>query len=171
VYALRLRSTNPVSGFEKSEIYAYWDDVHIFGANVISGDMEPDSAITDWRLRIVGPYKASRRSNKVRSAKRTLVGLMGLGKTANTNDHADWKQDVSFGPVAPVVQVSGSDLSWSALSGAVGYKVLRSSESGRGFVEVADVSGTSYSAAAGYYVVVAYNSNGAESTWSGEVSV
>ncbi len=66
------------------------------------------------------------------------------------------------------------ELNWDGVTGAVGYKVYRSEQSGSGYIEIANVTsgrtffdtgltnGTTY-----YYVVTAYN--GAESPYSNEV--
>ncbi len=69
------------------------------------------------------------------------------------------------------------DLSWSSVSGAVGYNVYRSTTSGSGYVKIngsSPVSGTSYKdkntvpGTTYYYVVTSVNSKGQESAYSKE---
>ncbi len=73
-------------------------------------------------------------------------------------------------PAAPVLSgtpgpVSAS-LSWTAVTGATSYNVLRSTTSGSGYVQIANVTGTTYSDASlvfgttYYYVVQAVNAFG-----------
>ncbi len=71
------------------------------------------------------------------------------------------------------------DLSWSAVGGAVGYNVYRSTTSGSGYVKIngaTPVTGTAYvdqntvPGSTYYYVVTSIDSEGHESTYSAEAS-
>ena len=73
---------------------------------------------------------------------------------------------------------SSIDLSWSSVTGAVGYNVYRSTTHGSGYVKINSdpVAGTSYvdentiPGATYYYVVTSLNSDGVESAYSPEAS-
>ena len=75
------------------------------------------------------------------------------------------------------VPANSIDLSWSSVSGAVGYNVYRSTTSGSGYVKIngsSPVTGTSYvdkntiPGTTYYYVVTSVNSKGQESAYSKE---
>ena len=77
------------------------------------------------------------------------------------------------------VAANSIDVSWSSVSGAVGYNVYRSTTSGSGYVKIngsTPVTGTSYvdqnttPGTTYYYVVTSVNSAGQESNYSSEAS-
>lgn len=103
----------------------------------------------------------------------------------NSSGFSDYKIPLKIAPPNPTSltatpsTVCGGkvDLSWSSVSSATGYKVYRSTSEIGGFVEVANVTSTTYTDTAPspstkyYYKVTAYGVSGAESDLSTATSV